>query len=221
MSRLLSVARAEAAIAVTELRIGGAPRGVPPPSSGSRLTTPVPVKVARLQTIERARQAYGISQERLAAEAGISSKWYRQVVQHPSRCSEATIASLQLALRRISARRDPDDGTREALIRATYHGFLLAVCQVTGLDLRLVKADDPRVTKAGDPHWLRRSRARQAAVYLTNQALGVRQRPLARALELTPAAVCQSLRNIEDLRDDPDFDRVIDEASRLITGEGL
>lgn len=221
MSRLQVVARAAAATAVIERRILGGNTTLPlPESSGPKLSAGVSVKVAKVQTIERARQAYGISQEKLAAEAGISSRWYRETVQHPSRASDATIANLATALRSLSARR-PDDATLTALILATYNGFLLAVCQSSGLRSELVRADDPRVTKSGDPDWLRRSRARQAAVYLTNQALGVRQRPLARALGLTPAAVCQSLRNVEDLRDDPVFDRIIDQASRLITGEGV
>lgn len=220
MSRLLEAARADVASARVLARAGLASDSAI--GSASKLSAlPLPIRAAKIRAIEAARQAYGIAQERLAAEAGIAGSWYRKILVHPDRASDAVLARLSAALKRLNDSRRDDEALTVALVEATYGGFLAAVCRELGLDVAAVRALDPATQRRGrhaSAAERRGAMARQLAVYLTNVSIGVRQRLLARVVGVTPAAVCQSLRTIEDLRDDPEMDALIEACAREVTG---
>jgi chromosomal replication initiation ATPase DnaA len=110
--------------------------------------------------------------------------------------------------------KDPD----ETLMLATYGGFLVTVCPHYGVTPQEVRATSPQRGATADKRWQACAHARQAAIYLTNTALGVQQHRLARALGLTRAAVCLAIRSVEDRRDDKAFDALMVEAQAMITG---
>lgn len=105
-----------------------------------------------------------------------------------------------------------------AIAPATIDGFLSAVCRHLGLDFAAVKASDPKRGATANRTWRTESHARQLALYLANQLCGIPQAELARAAGLTPAAVCLALKAVEDRRDDPTFDALVQAISRDVTG---
>lgn len=215
--QLLKAARAASAYAGVVNRAGGDSRN----GTGTKLSapgTPLPVRVARMRAIEEVRKAAGISREKLAAEAGISEKWYRTLAREPGRASDRVIGVLSVALRHLREGRRQDESEIMALVEAVYGGFLTAICFQLGLRVEDVRANDPRAGKTADPVWRRQAQARQLAIYLTNISTGVKQRVIARVLGLTPAAICLALKTIEDLRDDPVFDTIIETSARTVTG---
>lgn len=216
MTRLLLAARAATASAIVIARSGAGDSVFGGPTKLSAL--PISVRVARVKAIEQVRQAHGISQNKLAAEAGLSRTWYQTIHADPSRASEAVLSRLAGALRRLREGQRHDEAMLASLVAATYGGFLAAVCRELVLDVAAVRAADPRAGRTADPAWRAAARARQLAIYLTNISLGVQQRVLARAVGLTPAAICLGLKTIEDLRDDPAIDALIEACARQVTG---
>jgi hypothetical protein len=57
-------------------------------------------------------------------------------------------------------------------------------------------------------------------MYLLNTGLGVRQFEVAEVAGVSPAAVCQALRIIEDLRELPHFDVMLEDLERQVIGSG-
>lgn len=93
----------------------------------------------------------------------------------------------------------------------TYNRFLAAVCRHQSLQLRDVNMQLARTGENNlDPAWRKASYARQLAMYLTNTLCNVQQVTIARIAGVTPAAVCLALREIEDLRDHRDYDKLIE-----------
>lgn len=93
-----------------------------------------------------------------------------------------------------------------------YNSYLAAVCTHQGLNMRQVGRQLKRPGRAipEDRDWLAAAYARQLAIYLTNITLNIPQNWLADAAGLTPGAVCKSLKVIEDLRDNGNYDVRID-----------
>lgn len=193
-------------------------------SAGTKLSgTPVPASSASsptsieaLSTGEHLRRVRGISIEQLAVAANISVTWYRTIIRNPDLASPALVKRLAVALRSLSAA--PRKIEPDALVTATYGGFLVAICPFYGVRPAEVRAADPQRGATASTHWRTCSHARQAAIYLTHTALAVTQRTLAGALNLTPAAVCLALQSVEDRRDDPDFSAALEAAHRDVMG---
>lgn len=187
-----------------------------PAASGSRLSGAC-TKREQIGRLENKRATTKVSQELLARVAGLTDRTYRCVLANPDRAKQSVIDRFDWALARILTM--PSRGLIEAVsIKAHYRGFVLALAADYGMTPDEVFAADPRAGATADPHWRACAHVRQAAIYLTNTALGLKQRRLAEVLELTPAAVCLALKAVEDRRDDPDFDAALRRAAKTITG---
>jgi len=171
-------------------------------------------KAAKLAALERERAVRGLSINALAIAAGISAFWYRTLVRSPLRASDAMIARVARALRQADAKRTAE----LAHVELMYGGFLAAVCHELELRVDLVREADPTAGKNNGPGGHATSTARQLAIYLVNQHAGVKQRALARAVGVSPAAICIALRAIEDARDSSAIDALIETVSRQVTG---
>lgn len=170
----------------------------------------------RADAVELGRLKLGATISALCASAGVNASSYvRNVVQ--GRPTPSTLAKLEAGLAVLRRASAAPDGTA-ILIRATYGGFLAAICRALGLDPLAAHAQDPRAGATGSAQWRALAHARQAAIYLANVALAVTQRRLAEALGLTPAAICLALRSVEARRDDPAFDALLDRLQAEITG---
>lgn len=178
---------------------------------------------ARVAALEEARRAAGVPQAELAREAGISERTYRRLFAKGDSLAltgqklSASLDRIHRALLRLAGRREPEAASAD-LIVATHRSFVLALAPRFGVTAEQVVAADPRANLNFDPTWRACRHVAQAALYLTNTALGIKQRRLADVLGLTPAAVCLALKAVEDRRDDAEFDAWLTAAARLITG---
>ncbi|OCC01818.1 hypothetical protein BA190_26770 [Labrys sp. WJW] len=145
-------------------------------------------------------------------------RWLYRVLADPERASDALIGKLADGLRRLRKAEELDDVTRRALMEASYGAFLTAIAPRLGVTPTQVWAADPRRGATADKHWLACSHVRQAAIYLAHTMVGIPQRAIARTVGLTEAAVCLACRSVEQRRDDPNFDRLLDQAAHDVTG---
>lgn len=176
-----------------------------------------PVSAGRIVALEKKRKAAKVSQAVLASMAAMSLRSYTRLLLKADCVDAATVDRLDRALDRLE-KAPRSDLLEVELIRATYRGFVVVLCDHFGVTPDDVENADPRAGATADPHWRACAHVRQAATYLTNTALGLKQRRLAEVLELTPAAVCLALQAVEDRRDDPAFDAMIRRAAKTITG---
>lgn len=171
----------------------------------------------RIASLEKKRKAQRLSQGRLADQAGISESTYRRVLKSADQVSPALLDRLERALAHL-LQVPRVDLLEKALVLSAYRGFVAVLCDHFHVTPADVEDADPRAGATADPHWRACAHVRQAAIYLTNTALGLKQRRLAEVLALTPAAVCLALQAVEDRRDDPDFDAVLRRAAKTIAG---
>lgn len=168
----------------------------------------------QIERIERLRSERRITQEHLAVAAGIGSDWYRKLVRNPARASAGVVARLLLAVQHY----EPSIGPNRLDLLAAYRNALDKICRELGLDFREVVNSDPRRGATADPNWRNAARARQFAIYFLNQSVGHRQKHIAEAVGLTPAAVCLAIRTIEDLRDQQSVGELMDKINIDLTG---
>jgi hypothetical protein len=176
-----------------------------------------PLEAGRLALLEEKRKKAKVPQALLASMAAMSLRSYTYLLADPDRAATAIVDRLERAFDRLG-KAPRTDLLEVELVRATYRGFVVVLCDHFDVTPDDVAGADPRAGATADPHWRACAHVRQAAIYLTNTALGLKQRRLAEVLELTPAAVCLALQAVEDRRDDPEFDAAIRRAARTITG---
>ena len=161
--------------------------------------------------IEAVRLRAGVSQGALVRAAGLSESQYRRYLRGRCEVAASVARRLVAALARLARSSSPASMPETGLL-AAYSGFLMHAAGFYGLtapETRFLLQGEERT---GDPRWLAAARARQAAIYLTITAVGTSQHRVAKALALTPSAVCQALRAVEDRRDEEAFDAMIIEA---------
>lgn len=196
-------------------------RGAPPrPASGDSL--PVTGKMlsaaaGRMAALDVARRAARVSIDLVCVEAEISAKTYNNALTGRHAVRPSTIARIEQAIRSLSAGLPRWQADEQRLIRATYDAHLAFLCARRGQPVRATR----EALQAGSAADRReRERIRQAARYLANTHLGLTQSALARALGLSKVAVHLALKTIEDLRDDPAWDRLLAEAEGSIGERG-
>lgn len=215
MSNLALTSRVMAAASMTAKRIGDSPFLI------NQNLSATDEGRASFDVIDAARRKYGVAQDTLAREAGLSLPTYTRLLKRRALPRTSHITRLADAMRRIIRRQTLDNVALTSLMEATYGGFLVAVCAEFKLSVEAVRQADPRAGHTADKHWRACAHARQAAVYLTHTSLGVPQRAIARTVGLTEAAVCLAIQSVEARRDDPDFDRLLDRVSSDVTGRLL
>ncbi|NDV87062.1 helix-turn-helix domain-containing protein [Aurantimonas aggregata] len=168
--------------------------------------------------IEAKRLAAGVSREQLAGLAGVSEKHYRRLVNAGVTPRPAMLAKLRAAAGRLGrAAAQPDEHSR--LVRTCFFAALALVCHRAGEDPAEVRRHDPSRRATNDPAWLKAADFRRRAIAVVNQGLNVRAAEIARALELTPAAICVAMKAVEDQRDaDPALDAELEQLASLMSG---
>lgn len=172
----------------------------------------------RIGLLERFRINNFVTVTSLCATAGVSVKTYERIRRNPEQARSVTIDRLADALKKLRSGNRLDPADRLVRIEFVYGGFLAQVAPFFGVTPDQVRAQNPRAATTADKAWSTVAHARQAAVYLTHTVGGVPQRAIARAIGLTEAAVCKAIQSIEDRRDDPNLDRMIDAAAKAVAG---
>lgn len=174
-----------------------------------------------LNALEQRRAGLGVTRSLMVARAGLTLRTYQRFLAGQRRPLSATVKRLARALDELAGARpapvvSPSRERRAAEIRACWNGFLSFVAPHYGLTADEIRATRNFRSFDGRVHAARR--AQQAAIYLVSVVLEAGQAEIARALGLTPAAVCIALQAVEDRRDDPVFDALLDRAQREVDG---
>jgi hypothetical protein len=169
-----------------------------------------------METIENLRMAKGVSVNALCKKLGRAPGPYFR-----ARSGRVKPRQPLLRLWRDAIEGKPLPKAKavdKALIASTYRGFLAAISTEMQLDPKAVAASDPSLSRVSDPFWMAAARARAMAVYCTNIELGVPGTKVAEAAGMTKQAVSECLKRVEDLRDDPATDALVERVSQLLTG---
>lgn len=171
------------------------------------------------ESLEAARQAANVSVYALCREAGINdSTWRRIRLRGGQSGNVSTFRKLWSALDRFRQNKRQDSAVSAGVLAAAFKAYLLAAAAAEGLKIDDVLIFDHRANRPRDPEWLRVSRARQAAVYLTVTEHNVPMAVLADAIGVSKQAISKSQRSIEWRRDDPAFDELLDRIAELMKG---
>lgn len=167
---------------------------------------------SRFRAIEAARREKRLCLDALARWAGVASSTYNRALRGICLPSSRTLDKLEAALAggrpKLSA---PD-------LHTIFRGYLVTAAHALGLDPEVVTASDPGRRATNDPVWARCAHARALAVYCMGMEHGLGPSALGRAAGVTKQAVSIMLKRVEDLRDDPAVDALVEKAGRLISG---
>lgn len=77
-------------------------------------------------------------------------------------------------------------------------------------------AADPHANRPRDLNWLAAMHVRQVAIYVLNTEAAVRGADLAKALGVSKQAISKTLKAMEDKRDEPAFDALLNRVHELM-----
>lgn len=169
--------------------------------------------------IEAARVRGRISCRGLAQSAGVVVDVYYRARAGKTRPTKRTLGRLEKALGGAPRRRSV--GTRNVepmLILSTFRGWAAHFAGKLGVDPATALASDPGLRANSDPAWRLAAQVRELAAYCTVTELDLGAARVARAIGVTRAAVSLMLRRVEDQRDDPTVEEMVEAAARLISG---
>lgn len=164
---------------------------------------------AEISSIETRRRKMKIPTNRLCAAANIGRQTYLDAVAGASRPRPATIARLNLALKRFSIGFFGGEAA-ELGPHAAYRASLVIASFVMRAEPRRVLNSDPAKRATLNPEWMAAARVRRVGYYIASQFLGFRASDLARAAGVTKQAISTALKELYDERDtDPALARVL------------
>lgn len=173
------------------------------------------VNRAPILELNERRKALGIATHVMLAAAAVSARTWDYLRAGHTLPQRGTLIRLERALDRIE---------RGAPLEQPPHIIASFWCVATlFFAAELDVSPDIALAPDGascpeDPVWLAGSRARQLGFYLTNTELGVSVTQLAKACGTTKQRVHKAVNRIEDLRDDPAIDQLLDRASVHLSG---
>lgn len=166
--------------------------------------------------IERRRRAAGVSQARLVAAAGIGWRTWQRARAGHTELQRGTIYKLNRALERLAgapAAPAPD------IIAAFFRSATLAIEAEIGADAELIAATTvTRDNRQRDPREVAAGRLRRLAIYITTVELQVENVTLADAIGCSRQNVQQARGSVENLRDNPLVDQLLERCAAKLTG---
>nr|WP_186363354.1 hypothetical protein [Rhizobium sp. ACO-34A] len=133
---------------------------------------------------------------------GLTEKTYRRVMSALKEVQRAK----KLALAEKS---DVPLSPVTALTSRQYRLAVAYVCRVDGVMPSEVLLSPPSLRATADAAWLKAARLRRLALYICNTYLNISQADLGRAAGMSRANVCGLLKDIEDLRGEPETEGLL------------
>lgn len=96
-----------------------------------------------------------------------------------------------------------------SLTARQYRLAVAFVCRAADATPSDVLLSSPSLRATADAAWLRAAKLRRLALYICNTYLGISQADLGRAAGMSRAAVCGLLKDIEDLRGEPETEGLL------------
>lgn len=169
-----------------------------------------------LAEIEQRRIELGISVCDLERAAGTAQRYYSKLRQETHVPSAGLVARFRLALIRLKTARESDVNLP---MMVCYRMAVAMAANALGRDPLAVHAQAPGRRATQDPEWMEAAAVRRLAVYLMHTGAGFRQTETGAAAGMTKQAVSLACKDVEDLRDDPEFDRLVDALTAQIAGD--
>lgn len=138
--------------------------------------------------------------------AGFSRGFLYQVRTGRRALSRPMEARARLAISRI---RRGDAAPNGETAAAGYRLALSIVAAHAGVAVKIILDADPARRATADPAWLEAARVRRLALYVAHIYLGIAQAELARAANMSKAAVSIAMNDVEDLRGEPETERLL------------
>lgn len=166
--------------------------------------------------IDARRGALGIPATRLARVAGVEQQNFYDMRAGAHQPLPATLAALDLALKRIAANRDCDASERSRLIDLVLRALDALVAETLDTDAGRAALFGPDGAPAANR---RAALIRRTVMGLANSGLGIAPAHLAAAEGVSRAAMTYRLRDHEDARDRAEFDALMDRIETRLRGE--
>lgn len=147
--------------------------------------------------IEAERKRLKIPVAKLCQTAGIDARNYARIRGKARSPRGDTIAKLTSALVQLK-RGDKGAGVPN---RTLYRLVLAQLAREAGVDVGAALEHDPKQKATASPDWMEISRLRDIASYMLNAVLGMSNADVARAAGVTPPAITNALRKVEDKRE--------------------
>jgi transcriptional regulator with XRE-family HTH domain len=171
------------------------------------------------EAIEAKRKQLNISKAAFCRFAGISRQAYWRALAGPrSKWRRDTLRKIERALDSrptSAAARKPASAEHLATI---YRAFVVIIAGERGIDPEAVFASSPQARANTCPEWRAAARIRELAVACVTAYLDAPAARVGRAIGLTRAAVSQINRRVEDMRDDPEIDALLERIGPLVSG---
>lgn len=167
----------------------------------------------RVVEIERRRREAGLSQADLCARARIELNNWQKLIRGSHAPSAGTLKKLTAALSSGASPVQPP-----SVIKAWYRLVMILLAQARGLDGDAVLATDFSVQRPMDRIWREAARIRGFAIYLTAVELQVENVDIAAALACSREAIRKARSKVEDMRDDPEIDGLLERIARQARG---
>lgn len=166
-----------------------------------------------IRAIDRRRAELGLSNEDFCRRAGVSFWTWRAIRRADFVPSRKMFNRLRAALI------DPVAAPPPPAVIKSYHRLVMrTLAQAKGLDPDAVLAVDLTVQRPQVPAWLEAARINNMAIYLTTVELQVENADFARAVGVTREAVRKARNKVEDLRDDPAIDELLNTVTQQVRG---
>lgn len=171
-----------------------------------------------LADLERTIRASGLKELDILQTAGMCPRYLYRLRRGQKPLTPRTMNRLRLAVDRLkrservdAAERETDGATpHKSSVAAQYRIALALVASVTGAQVAPVLDADPNRRATADAAWMKAAQTRRLALYIANQYLNVPQSALARAARMTKSAVSIAMKELEDLREQPDVHAVLE-----------
>ncbi|MBX3580094.1 MAG: hypothetical protein KF723_23065 [Rhizobiaceae bacterium] len=172
-----------------------------------------------LADIEARRVATGVTVTALERAAGLATRHYYKLLRGVWPATPATLARLELALRRARKGVGPVDRHGE-LVEIAYRTVLALAARELGADGSKAQVSDPGRRATQDPAWSQAAAARELAVYLLHCGCGLSQTDVGAAAGMTKQAVSTAVKRIEDRADEGSaFAAMVERLTGQIVGE--
>lgn len=178
---------------------------------GSSIIEP-PAVSAAIAALERDRAGKRVRHVDLCRLAGLDEGTWRNLRRGRQQPQDDTLTRIKAALGGVKPGLTPD------VIAGTHRLAMMWLAQETGADVEAMMAQDFSVERARDPVWLRASRLRSYAIYVTAVELQVKNVAIANAIGCSRQNVKQRRDWVEGQRDDSVLNDLLDRCARLVKG---
>lgn len=137
---------------------------------------------------------------KLCQAAGIAPRTYERIRAGARSPRGSTIAKLNNALMQVRRGETVPRGIRVSRNRAIFRLLLAQLALHSGIDVARALDHRAQQKATASEEWMEISRLREVACYMLNSVAGLSNAEVAAAAGVTPPAITQALRKVEDKR---------------------